>query len=53
MFIGQADQVTDSEIIGAVQALQTDDIRRQTMSVAGRAAIDGRGVIRLVEALLE
>ncbi|MEQ9447993.1 MAG: hypothetical protein RLN70_03690, partial [Rhodospirillaceae bacterium] len=51
--LGQVGQVSPAAIRAAVSALINDDVRRQEMAAAGRGLVDGRGAIRLIDALLD
>lgn len=51
--LGQVGQVAAAKVYNAVTELLQDDTRRREMAIKGRALVDGKGVERLVDALLE
>lgn len=53
LFLGEADQVTPEALVTAVTRLIETPSQRRMMAEKGRIAVDGRGVIRLVDALLD
>ncbi len=51
--LGDADDVTQTTVVAAVERLVSDARRRRSMSKSGRAAIDGLGAVRVATALRE
>lgn len=51
-YLGRVADIGPEAVFGAVSGLIRDDIARARMAVRGRRAVDGRGVDRLVSALL-
>lgn len=52
LFLGEADHVTPEALVAAVTRLIETPSQRQMMAERGRMAVDGCGVVRLVDALL-
>ena len=51
--LGWHRDVTESDVAEAVECLRTDCNRRASMSAAGQALVDGRGVERVVATMLQ
>jgi spore coat polysaccharide biosynthesis predicted glycosyltransferase SpsG len=52
-YLGRVGDIAPQALVEAVLSLIQDDTRRAAMAATGRQAVDGRGVERLVSALLE
>lgn len=51
-FVGHYDEVSQDQIRKAVEHLMADAARRQSLSLAGRQLVDGRGLDRVLEKML-
>jgi len=50
--LGRHDQISETDIVTAVKVLIDNAARREEMAARGRAAVDGRGLERVVELVL-
>jgi UDP-2,4-diacetamido-2,4,6-trideoxy-beta-L-altropyranose hydrolase len=51
--LGLAAELTEERLVNEIGGLMGDTLRRQRMSELGRALVDGRGALRVVEAMTQ